>query len=426
MAQKAIREYFGKKLIYRFLPEFFPDFNQEYSGVSINKNDLGKIKIPTVEDGYIVKPDELFGKRGKNNLIYKAKSPEDVKTWIKDKTARSVTITRGANDPGIKDTLQTFIVEPFVKHDNEFYVAIKTEREGNILYISNRGGVDVEKNWDDVLQIKLPFSKDASPLSQTIRERITSYVKGVEGKKFVVTFISALHELFTYLDFTYLEINPFTVVDNKVYILDLVARLDSTALYHSYSLWSEAGEVEFPKPFGDHNSKAEDVIEELDEKSGASLKLKILNPEGRIWMLTSGGGGSVIFADTVGDLGHAGELANYGEYSGNPTTDETEAYAGVVLGEMLQSNAKNKVLIIGGGIANFTDVKKTFTGVVRAIQTKSKQMKAQKIKVYVRRGGPNHKEGLEMIETEVKKMGIPIEVHGPETYMTEIIKIALK
>lgn len=36
--------------------------------------------------------------------------------------------------------------------------------------------------------------------------------------------------------------------------------------------------------------------------------------------MVAGGGASVIYADTVGDLGYAEELGNYAEYSGAPNT----------------------------------------------------------------------------------------------------------
>ena len=37
-------------------------------------------------------------------------------------------------------------------------------------------------------------------------------------------------------------------------------------------------------------------MHELDGKTGASLKLSILNPKGRIWTMVAGGGASVIYA----------------------------------------------------------------------------------------------------------------------------------
>jgi hypothetical protein len=67
-------------------------------------------------------------------------------------------------------------------------------------------------------------------------------------------------------------------------------------------------DLEFPDVFGRRRTKEERFIEELDEKTGASLKLTLLNPEGRIWNLVAGGGASVIFADTVADLGYGNLL----------------------------------------------------------------------------------------------------------------------
>ena len=58
----------------------------------------------------------------------------------------------------------------------------------------------------------------------------------------------------------------------------------------------------------------EDYIRQLDAKTGASLKLTVLNARGRVWTMVAGGGASVIFADTIVDLGFGHELANYGEY----------------------------------------------------------------------------------------------------------------
>ena len=70
-------------------------------------------------------------------------------------------------------------------------------------------------------------------------------------------------------------------------------------------------------------NEAKEIQKSLDKNSGASLKLNILNPHGRLWTMVAGGGASVIYSDTVSDMGFAKELANYGEYSGNPKEDET-------------------------------------------------------------------------------------------------------
>ena len=98
-----------------------------------------------------------------------------------------------------------------------------------------------------------------------------------------------------------------------MYVLDLAAKLDSTAEFLCKSQW---GDVEFPPPFGRDALPEEAYIADLDAKSGASLKLTVLNPKGRIWTMVAGGGASVVYSDTICDMGQSGELANYGEYSG--------------------------------------------------------------------------------------------------------------
>jgi ATP-citrate lyase beta-subunit len=422
MAQKSIREFTGKKLLKHYLHQSWSDFPSFYPAVEIDSEKLPKT-LPVWEMGYFAKPDELFGKRGKLGLTMKSNTSKEILDWIKTLSAKT-TVIKNSNGKTARGKLQTFLVEPFLKHGDEFYVAFKTERTSDTIYFSGKGGVDVEENWNDIKKISVPFSQNTEPLADEYLKKLLSGFKN-KDLKLIAKFIAELYRIFRMLDFTYLEINPFTVVSGRIIMLDLVARMDDTAAYKNEKLYAVAGGIEFPHAFGSVSSTAEEKIAELDARSGASLKFKILNPEGRIWMLTSGGGGSVIFADTVGDLGHAGELANYGEYSGNPTTDETSFYTDTVLGEMLKSKAKDKVLIIGGGIANFTDVKETFKGVIAGIEKHSSEIKKQKIRIFVRRGGPNYQTGLGLIKSELTRLGISIDVHTPDTYMTEIIKFAL-
>jgi len=121
------------------------------------------------------------------------------------------------------------------------------------------------------------------------------------------------------------------------------------------------------------------------------------------------------------------EMANYGEYSGDPNEEFTYLYAKTILDLMTRKkNPKGKFLLIGGGIANFTDVAKTFKGIIRALKEYKPKLQENKIKIYVRRGGPNYKEGLKNMRELGKELGVPIEVYGPETHMTRIVSLALK
>ena len=59
------------------------------------------------------------------------------------------------------------------------------------------------------------------------------------------------------------------------------------------------------------------------------------------------------YADTISDYGFGAELANYGEYSGAPSTEHTYEYAKTILSLMTRTkHPKGKLLLIGGGIAS--------------------------------------------------------------------------
>jgi hypothetical protein len=50
-------------------------------------------------------------------------------------------------------------------------------------------------------------------------------------------------------------------------------------------------------------------------------------------------------------------------------------------------NPEGKVLIIGGGIANFTNVAATFKGIIKALKEFKQPLIDHKVKIFVRRGG---------------------------------------
>lgn len=419
MAQKAIREYHAKKLI----SQNIPTLNWDYQGILIDKDTLDNIDSLNFNK-YVAKPDQLFGKRGKNGLIFISDSSKDTKVWVSSKLGTKVRVVKNDKDQGIEGILTHFLIEPAVEHTEEYYLAIKSNRESDTIYFSTNGGIDIEENWNSVTSIDIPFSleSDNNTLAENISRLLNNYKSG-HNIKLVADFITQIYNFYKTFAFTYLEFNPFVVSNGKIIPLDTVARVDSTAAYNLGSLWDG---VEFPKPFGSEISPVEAEVEKLDAKTGASLKLTILNPDGQIWLLTAGGGASVIYADTVADLGYIDQLANYGEYSGNPSTDETEAYCNSLFKAMFKSKAKGKILIIGGGIANFTDIAATFKGIIAAIKKNKAEFINQKIKIFVRRGGPNYRQGLNLIKLEIEKLGIAIEVHGPELHMTRIVKLALE
>lgn len=242
----------------------------------------------------------------------------------------------------------------------------------------------------------IPVDLSQYPSNEELAKGLLSKVpKGVHNV--LVDFISRLYAVYVDCQFTYLEINPLVVIPNsagdgaEVHFLDLAAKLDQTAEFECGVKWAIArapaalgipmlpgktdGKVtidagppmEFPAPFGREMSKEEAYIAEMDAKTGASLKLTILNSKGRVWTLVAGGGASVVYADAIASAGFASELANYGEYSGAPTETQTFHYARTVFDLMLKApmHPDGKVLFIGGGIANFTNVSSIGDSVLR-------------------------------------------------------------
>lgn len=134
-----------------------------------------------------------------------------------------------------------------------------------------------------------------------------------------------------------------------------------------------------------------------------------------------------VFSDAIASHGFAHELANYGEYSGAPSETQTYEYSKTILDLMTRSHHPDgKILFIGGGIANFTNVAATFKGIIRALKEYSHRLVTHNVSIYVRRGGPNYQEGLKMMRDLGDNLGVPIYVFGPEMHITGIVPLALK
>ena len=416
MAQKNIYEYDAKKLLASQLPKYFPQFNYHNKLVIVDSDtDLDKLKEenPWIKkEKLVAKPDQLFGKRGKANLILLDANFDEMKEFCNNNLDRVFEINN------IRGELKRLLVEPFIPHEKEYYVSFTTERDNDLIHFSFEGGIFIEENWDKVTHILIPIGTDINTFD--LKAKMPNLG---ELENLIISFIKGLYKVFVDQDFSFLEINPFAITnDKKVVPLDVKARLDDTAAFLHPDTWGNPkNPIEFPAGFGQKMSLEEAKIKDLDEKTGASLKLTILNREGHIWTMVAGGGASVIYTDTIADLGFAEELGNYGEYSGNPSQEHTQIYAQTLINiitEKPDPKGREKYLIIGGGIANFTDVKATFGGIVSAIKNSVDKLKKAKVKILVRRGGPNEKQGLELMRKVGEETGVPIEIYDRYSSMT--------
>lgn len=429
MSARAIREYDGKRLLSKWLNKENAVHELEHRFVQVTPiifdstepdmswDFLERENPWLLQTKLVVKPDQLIKRRGKANLLLLNATWDQVKAWITERMSRQVQVEV------VSGILDHFIVEPFVPHEekDEYYLCIQSNRHGEEYLFHHEGGVDVGDI--DAKAFRLQVNIDDEPTNEMIQKTLLTGVPS-SRRTALSQFLVALLKVYRDLNFVYMEINPLVMTgDSKIVPLDMAAKLDETAAFLCGSKW---GDIEFPAAFGRAKFKEESFIHDLDTKTGASLKLTILNHHGRVWTMVAGGGASVVYADTISDLGYGHELANYGEYSGAPSEGHTYEYARTILDLMTRENdPRGKVLIIGGGIANFTDVALTFRGIIHAIEDFQEQLKACNVSIWVRRGGPNYQEGLRTMQEAGDRTGVNIAVYGPETHITAIVPMAL-
>jgi len=102
----------------------------------------------------VVKPDMLFGKRGKHNLVLVKKDLDACEKWIYERMDQEVQVGH------VKGKLTHFLIERFVPHKDEYYLALTTDREGTQIRFSVAGGIEVEENWEKVKTLSVPLLDD--------------------------------------------------------------------------------------------------------------------------------------------------------------------------------------------------------------------------------------------------------------------------
>ncbi len=409
MAQRGIREYDAKIL-------WSQHSGQPYSGwIVSNPQELGSLIRQLQESDYdlfVVKPDQLFGKRGKHGLIGLKLDAEWVHHWIADRMGKATSVN------GISWILTTFLIEPYVAHTQEYYLSFETQRDADIINFSPRWGVDVEENRESVSSLRIGVLDTIT--DEQLQQLLWQWDIDQDGDRgIIVELIARLFRFFRSNGFVYVECNPFTIVDGKSILLDMVAKVDDCAQIRMWGAW---GYIHRIKPFGTNIDPVEAIVQDMDEKSAASLKLHILNPDGRIWMILGGWGASVILIDSLWEMGLSDDIANYGELSGNPDTDSNREYSRLVIKQMLASKAQNKYLLIAGGIANFTYIDSLFIGVCDAITDCAAVIKQQDIRLLVRRWWLNDTKGLAMVDRVCKEHGISVTTADGDIYMTDILR----
>ena len=387
MPRRKLSEYRAKMMLSATL-------DIEYVGWSVaSEKDL---KVIDGFESYVLKVDQAEKKRFKNGLVLLDIPKKELLTKLKALQ---------------KKGYDYFIVEPYSKHSQaqERYISISYDRSSTYVSYSSSGGVDIEENADTVKTTKIDNSTEWSELATQTGFNIAQ--------------LEAMLSLFKQEHFTLLEINTYILTKTKdIQLLDAAIEIDDTGSFFANG-WS-VDDLRSPMT-PNKSSKSEDAVAELNDSSPASFNLSVLNPDGSIFLLLSGGGASVVVADEVHNHGYGKQIANYGEYSGNPTEHETYLYASALIDLLLESAAKKKVLFIGGAVANFTDIANTFAGIIRAIDDNATQMQLQGVKVFVRRGGPRQEIGLKRIRQALEGYSLLGEVYDPSTSIHEAVRVLI-
>ena len=350
----------------------------------------------------VVKAHEALGSRFKLGLVkvdLDLKGAQAAATEMLGRQVGSITVSQ-------------VIVSEMVPHKDEYYAAVKSTRDGVEVLVAKCGGIEVESNWDRVKKLSLEIGDQPSPQALEKLAKEAGFTGDTASK--MATFAGKLFTCFDSEDAQYLEVNPVVARpgDGELIALDAVTLLDGDAKFR-HPDWNFAFAAEFGRAY----SKSELDVMAVDAKIKGSVKF-IEIPGGDTAMLPAGGGASVYYSDAV--VARGGKLANYAEYSGDPPDWAVE-----VLTEKVCSLPGIKNIIVGGAIANFTDVKKTFGGIIAGFRKAKADGKLKGVKIWVRRGGPREKEGLEAMKA-LREEGFDIHVHDRHTPLTDIVDMALQ
>jgi len=364
---------------------------------------LGEANKWLRESKLVVKAHEAIGGRFKLGLVKIGLNLEEAVEAAREMIGKKV---------GTAEIRQVIVAE-MLDHDAEYYISMAGNPDGAELLLSAKGGVDIEDNWDSVKRISIGIDESPSIEDLTKLAKSAGFDDDEIAER-VAKIASRLILCYDNEDAQSIEINPLVIrkSDMRFAALDAVMNVDWDARFR-HPDWDFKPVSEIGRPF----TEAEQQIMEIDSRIKGSVKF-VEVPGGEVALLTAGGGASVFYADAV--VARGGTIANYAEYSGAPPDWAVEA-----LTETLCKLPNIKHIIVGGAIANFTDVKATFGGIINGLRQSKANGYLKGVKIWVRRGGPNETEGLAAI-SKLKDEGFDINVYDRNMPMTDIVDLAMK
>lgn len=324
----------------------------------------------------VLKAQVLSGKRGKNNGILFAGNVSEAKEATEKIFSSNI---RGQYVAAVLMEEKLEIVE-------EHYLSITydTNKKQPVLVYSKEGGMDIEDVAEEKIQ-KQYFDIRQNEIESDI------------------PFAKELWNCFLQSDARVVEINPLVItVSGEKVAADAKVALDDDAFFR-HKDW----EFEPRTMLGRLPTERESAVGKIDEGENyyRGTAGKYIEMDGDIAVLFSGGGASIANMDALMQVGL--KPANYTEYSGNPPREKVAQLAKLVL-----SKPGLRGLWIAGGVANFTDIAATFSGIIDALD----EVKPT-YPIVVRRAGPNEDEGKRLMRECAERNNLNLKIFGKEVAM---------
>ncbi len=328
----------------------------------------------------VVKAQILSGKRGKNNGIKFCSSTEEVVVACTELFANEI--------KGLRVT--AVLIEEKIQIAEEHYCSIvyDTNSKQPTLIYSRQGGMDIEDvPENDLVRVPLDIRTDIVPNAEV-----------------PVDIAQKLYAVFKTEDTRVVEINPLVkTVEGKWVAADAKIALDDDAFY-SHKEWEA---LEPRTLLGRAPTEREILVKKIDEGENyyRGTAGKYVELDGDIGLILNGGGASIANMDALISVGL--KPANYTEYSGNPPREKVFELAKIVL-----SKPGLKGLWMCGVVANFTNIKDTFMGIVDALD----EIKPT-YPIVVRRDGPESAEAKQLMLECAERNHLQLQWFGKETPM---------
>ncbi len=357
----------------------------------------------------VVKAQVLSGKRGKNNAIRFCSNADEVAEAVVDLFSMNI---RGQYVVAIRIEEKLDIAE-----EHYLLITYNTNKKQPMLVYCSEGGVDIEDvSGQKIFKQLLYIRNERIPLVG--KERIIEVGNQKNQASSVLPFeggglddvVQKLWSCFLNEDCRLAEINPLVyTTDGKWIAVDAKVAIDDDAFFR-HEKWKE---LEPRTMLGRPATDREIEVQEIDkgEKYYQGTAGKYIEMDGDIALILNGGGASIANMDVLNNLGL--KPANYTEYSGNPPREKVYELVKIVL-----SKPGIRGLWMCGAVANFTNVKETFGGVVDALD----EIKPT-YPIVVRRAGPHDKEGMALLKACGERNQLNMKLFGKDVSMGETAKV---